>query len=251
MSCRRGLRVQVPGAGGLLYHHAVVGLDGRPGGHAGHDGLGPAGVAGEVVVLDIAQADAPVRLRHHPGDVHRCAPAGDAQADAVLRVAVHAADLLKGPLPCQLSHLLCRVGPVAAQGEHQGDVLRADTGLIQLVQQGRHHCPGGYGAGDVAGDDGDGLPGADDLPQPGRADGLCQGPADLRLPGEAMGHRIGLQHLLDAAVRHLHRLGAGADAKLDFHCPAPHFSAACRRAATTGSSSPVRKRISAPPPVQI
>ena len=42
------------GAGGLLHHAAVIVLDGRRRGAAGHDRLGSAGVAGKVVVLHVA-----------------------------------------------------------------------------------------------------------------------------------------------------------------------------------------------------
>ena len=46
-----GIGFQSPGAGLRPDHHSVVGLDGVPCGHSRHDGLGPAGISGEIVVL--------------------------------------------------------------------------------------------------------------------------------------------------------------------------------------------------------
>ena len=51
-------------------------------------------------------------------------------------------------------------------------------------------------------------------------------------------------------IRDLDRLYAGAVSKIQPHARPPKRCAAPRSAFTTGSSSPVRKRISAPPPVQ-
>ena len=49
-----------------LEHHGVVVADGGVRAHARHDGLGPAGKAGEVVVLDVAGADAQVGVEIWP-----------------------------------------------------------------------------------------------------------------------------------------------------------------------------------------
>ena len=85
----QGVGLQGPGAALGQHHAAVVRLDSGPSGHAGHDGLGAAGIAGKIVVFDVAQADAPIRLRHDPGHVHGGAPGGRAVRDAVVGVAVH------------------------------------------------------------------------------------------------------------------------------------------------------------------
>ena len=198
-------------AGGSFHHTAVVGLDGIPGGDARHDGLGTAGVAGEVVVLDVAQADAPVRLRHPPVDVHRGTPGRGAHMDTVVYIQVHAADLPPGLLSRKMGHLFRGVLAVAAQGKYQRNVLRAHTGAVQFLQNRRQHGPGGHGPGDVAGDDGHLLTGADDLAQPGRPDGLSQRPAHLCPACQLHRHLVGLQHAQHGLVRHADRLGACAD----------------------------------------
>ena len=211
------ISLQPSGAGVVPDHHGVVGLDGRSGGAAGHDGLGAAGVAREVVVLHIAEADADIRLRHRAGDVHRSTRPGDAQRHAVLRVAVHAADLLPGPLAGKLALLGLGLVPVAAQGKDQGDILRPHAPGIELVQQGGHDLGRGHGAGQVAGDDGNGLAGTDDLPQPGGAHRLPQGAADLfLLRGDGRG-LIGPQHSPQISVRDLHGLDAGAESEFQLH----------------------------------
>ena len=242
----------MPGAGLLLHHHPVVLLDGGAGRHPGHQRLAAPGIPGEIVVLDVAQTYAPVRLGHHPGDIHRGATAGAAKADAILRVAVHAAYPAHGLGSGQTGHLLGRMLSVAAQGEHQGHVLVPYPRRFQLVQQGAHYLPGGHGAGHVAADDGDLFPGPQHVPQPGCADGFFQGPAHFRLPGEAQLHLVGGQHPQQVVLGHLYPLYTLAKAKFQHHGRSPPKGktwAAWRSALTTGSSSPVRKRISAPPPV--
>ena len=155
--------LQFSGTGGIFHHSAVVGLDGRPGGDAGHDGLGAAGVAGKVMVFNIAQADAPVRLRHGPHDMY-----------AIRRVSVHAADLRKSPFAGQVASLLLCVGTVTSQSEYQRDVLPPDPGGVQLVQQGGHDLPCGHGTGDITRNDTNSLSGMDHLPQPIVANGMLQ-----------------------------------------------------------------------------
>ena len=212
-----GIPFQVSGAAFRQDHAAVVGLDGGPGGHAGHDGFSAAGIAGKIVIFDVAQADAPIRLRHDPGDVHGGAPGGRAIGDAVIGVAVHALDLGIGTLSGQLPPFRLRMLPMAAQGEHQGDVLRSDAARIELVQQGGHDLGRGHGPGDVAGDDGYGLPGADRVPKPGGADGLLQGAGYLRLAGEAQGHVVGVELPYEIPLGDLHLLNTCAKSKCQLH----------------------------------
>ena len=209
----QGIGGDVAGAGQGVDHHGVVRLDGGPGGDAGHDGLGAAGIAGEVVIFDVAQADPAVGLGHLFHDVHRGATGGDAHGDGGGGVAVDAADLVIGPLAGQLQPLGIGVLPVAAQGEDQGDILLGHAAGIELVQQSREHLVAGAGAGDIAGDDGDLLAGPDDILQAGRADGSLQSPLDLRLTGQIHGDGIGGQDAQDVLLRHFDLLGTGAKTK--------------------------------------
>lgn len=74
----------------------------------------------------------------------------------------------------------------------------------------------------------------------------------LFLIGERSGNLVARQNLQKVLIGHLHGLNGGAEAKIQPHTVAcaGNFLAPFRSALTTGSSSPVRKRISAPPPVQ-
>ena len=168
------------------------------------------------MVLDIAQADPPVRLRHPAVDVHRRAPGGDAHMDAVRHIGVHTGDLGEGLLPRQMALLRLRMGPMAAQGEDQGDVLRPDAGAVQLLQQRGHHHPGGHGACDVAGDDGDLLPRADQVPQTRRADGRCQRLPHRRFPCHRGRDLVGFQHAQQRLLRDSHPLAPGTDLEFQF-----------------------------------
>ena len=75
---------------------------------------------------------------------------------------------------------------------------------------------------------------------------------DRFLSRSFMCHRVGKQNGAKVPVRDLYRLYAFPVAEFESHFfSAPNVFAACLSALTTGSSSPVRKRISAPPPVQM
>ena len=97
----------------------------------------------------------------------------------------------------------------------------------------------------------------DDLAEPRRADRMRQRARHFGLVGQPLRHLIGHQHAQQVAVGHLDGLHALAESKFQLHVrPSIQAStgnafAAWRSACTTGSSSPVRKRISAPPPVQM
>ena len=213
----QGVALQISGAGALPDHHGVIGLDRAGSGDAGHNGLGAAGISGKVVIFDVAQANAPVRLGHHPGDVHRRTGRGDAQMHHIRGVAVHAADLCPGLFTGQMAHFLRGLGAVAAQCENQSDILRPGPAGIQLVQQGRHDGIGGHGPGDIAGNNGDLLAGVDDLPQQRSANGGGEGPADLSLPGKRMGDWVGSQNTLKIPFRDGKALYAVTETNFKFH----------------------------------
>ena len=104
--------VQVAGASFRTNHHGVVGLNGIPGGNAGHNGFDTAGITGKVVKFDVAQANTVIRFCHRPGDVHGRAGIGGAQMDTILGIGIDAADFLAGTAACQLFYLLGGVVPV-------------------------------------------------------------------------------------------------------------------------------------------
>ena len=211
------VRVQIARVGLLANHHAVVALDGLAGGHAGHDGLRAAGIACKVVILDVAQADAPVGLGHGAGDVHRRARVGDAHVHAVGAVGIHTADFIERALAGQLLHLLGRMAAMAAQREHQRHVLGPAARGVQLVQQRGQDAVARAGAGDVAGDDGDLFAGMHDLLQPRRADGVFQRAHDLRLVHQLPRNVVGHEHAHQIFVRHLDGLHARAESEFKFH----------------------------------
>ena len=198
-------------------HHGVVRLDRRAGGDAGHNGLGAAGIAGKIVVLHIAQTDTAVGLGHNAGDVHRRAGPGETQVHAVVRIAVHTADLGPGALAGQTALFLVALMAVTAQTEDKRDVLGAHARGVQLVQQGGHDLGGGHGTGHIAGDHGDLLTGADDLRQTGRADGLAQRAADLPVLGGGSRHGRCPQDPDQVFIRYAHALRARTDPEFQIH----------------------------------
>ena len=74
--------------------------------------------------------------------------------------------------------------------------------------------------------------------------------ATIGLAAALVRNLIRRQDAQQVFIRDLDRLYAGAVSKIQPHARPPKRCAAPRSAFTTGSSSPVRKRISAPPPVQ-
>ena len=231
-------------------HHAVVALDGIAGGNAGHDALCAAGIPGKVVILNVGKADHAVGLSHGTENIHGRSGVRRTQMHAVVRIGIDTAQLLPPALTGQMALLVGRVAPVAAQRKDESDVLFIHACGIETVEQGRQNLPRRAGAGNVRGDDGDLLAGVHDLLDGGRADGRVQRGADGVLAGQAGRKAVCMQNAEQAVVAHLNALRAGAKAEFQLH----FFSSSAapwRSALTTGSSSPVRKRMSAPPPVQI
>ena len=90
--------IDIPGIGAVLYHPAVVGLYGIPGGHTGHERFGAARITGKVVVLNISDQDPPVRFRDGTDDVNRRSSAGLTHVHHIIRIAVDAFHFAVGPL---------------------------------------------------------------------------------------------------------------------------------------------------------
>ena len=71
-----GIAFELARARGRLHHAAVVRLNCRARGNAGHDGLRAAGIACKIMIFNIAQADSAVGFRNRAHDIHRRAAAG-------------------------------------------------------------------------------------------------------------------------------------------------------------------------------
>ena len=106
-------------------------------------------------------------------------------------ITIHAGNLIPSTISGQMTLLFFCVATVAAQGEHQSDILFFYTGGIQLVQQGGHHFPCGHGASDIAGNDDNFLVGMYELTQLGSANRLLQRPPDFGLAGQRHHHLVG------------------------------------------------------------
>ena len=236
----QGISFQISGAGLRAHHHGVIRLNGRPCGAARHDRLSPAGIAGEIMVLHIPQADPPIRLGHNPCNIHRGSRLGDAQVHAIGRIAVHAADLPPGPLPRQAALLLIALMSVAAQGKDQRDILRPDPRGIELIQQRGHHLGRGHGPGQIAGDDGNSLAGMKDLPQARRSHRLPQGPAHFFLLRGDGGGRVCPQHPHQVLLGQLHSLHTAAHSEFQLHFVCFLFTASRAARVTCSAVRPKR-----------
>ena len=196
----------------------MIAGDGRTGGDARHDGLGAAAVAREPVKFHISEADPPVGLRNGARDIHRRTAVGHAEADAVVRVAVHAADRLKGVVPGKLPHLLRRMPPVAADRKYDRHIRRLHAAGKECPQQLRQDLIRRQRPRDVARDDGDLLAPVYDLAQRRTADGVRDG-LRHQLPRRFLRQRklVLLQDAEDVFVRDAERLAPAAVSEFNFH----------------------------------
>ena len=245
-----GIAVQLPGAGAFPHHHAVICLNCRRGGNARHDRLRAAGVAGKVMKFDVAGADAKICFGHNAGNVDRRSGACRAEVGAVVRVGVHAPHAAPDALTRKAALLLLRVMAVRAKRKHDSNIAIPAARRRELVQNGRQNFIDRHGPGDIARNDGNLLPRFYQLPQRLCADGVRQRVSHGGLAAALVRNLIRRQDAQQVFIRDLDRLYAGAVSKIQPHARPPKRCAAPRSAFTTGSSSPVRKRISAPPPVQ-
>lgn len=194
-----GVRIQVARMRALIHHALVVRLDRIVRGNAGHNGLGAAAVAREIMVFNIAQANNPVRLCDRGKDVDRRAVLGYAEVCVVL-ARIKAGKAAEHLLPRRLPHLFRCHFTMDAQGENNGDILIPHTGERQLLCHMRQHGVGRHRAGDIARDDGNFLTGAYDFAEPRRADRVLQRALDLRLAGEGSGRFVWQEHAEEVFV---------------------------------------------------
>ncbi len=145
-----GVRIQVARMRALIHHALVVRLDRIVRGNAGHNGLGAAAVAREIMVFNIAQANNPVRLCDRGKDVDRRAVLGYAEVCVVL-ARIKAGKAAEHLLPRRLPHLFRCHFTMDAQGENNGDILIPHTGERQLLCHMRQHgVTGGAAANALA-----------------------------------------------------------------------------------------------------
>ena len=231
--------LHVAGVRRRVHHERVVCLDRGERGAAGHDGLRAAGVAREVVVLNVAQGNAHVCRRDLGQHVHRRAVRRGAHVRKPARVSVqHAqAAVVRAHDRAQL---VWRLRAVAAQGYGQEHVLFAHAGRVEFVHHGRQHRRRGKRPRHVARDHAHGLAGAHQLSQARRADGrLERGAHDLLARGTRR-HGVCVHDLYHVLLRKLEALRARADAHLVAHALPPRLR--CRRRGAPFDATVLRRR---------
>ena len=107
------------------------------------------------MVFDVAQADSAIRFRDAAHDIHRRTMLRNAHVHAIGRIAVHAFDFIESAVARQMAALLIGHFAMAAQRKYQRNILRANSGGVQFIQQRGHHAIGGHRAGNIGCNDGD------------------------------------------------------------------------------------------------
>ncbi len=176
--------LEVAGMGFGHDHHFVVLADGFTRRHAGHDGFGAAAVTGEVVVLDVAHADAEIGFRNDAEYVYGGAGGGNAYAHAVVGIGIDAVEALEHIVPYQVTLLFLGVVAVTAEGEYDGDILVPDSCRVQTFDKRRQDDFGGHRASDVAGDDTNFHLRFNEIADNGRAYRVIEGAFDLFCAGQ-------------------------------------------------------------------
>ena len=136
---------------------AVVELDRITGGDTGHHCLGAAGVACEIMVFHIADADASVGCHDSAVIIRGCAALCRAKMNGIIRIGIKTSDAGINLFACQVFHFLYRAWTVRAKGEVNGDILIAHTAIIELSDQSGKDFPARAGSCDIACDNRDGF----------------------------------------------------------------------------------------------
>lgn len=115
-------------------HISVIRLDRGKRSAARHDGFHAAGIAGKVVVLDIAEKDAAVGFGNRAEDIDGGPIPADAEMHAVFRIAVDAFHFVIRPLTDEALSFLFRQMAMGPQRKDDGDIFLADARSFQLLQ---------------------------------------------------------------------------------------------------------------------
>ena len=117
----------------FLYHHTVIGLNGRRSGNTRHNRFSTAGISGKIVKLNISGAYPKIRLRYRTGDIHRCPGVGYAHTHTIVRVRIHTMHHFKDRISRQMAHLRLGMLAVGAKGEYHSNVLRVTASSKQFL----------------------------------------------------------------------------------------------------------------------
>ena len=146
---------------------------------AGEDAFAAAAVAHHIVVDDAARENDPVRFCHQAVDGNFGAPAGFAEIHhirLVPGVMVEDAHAVADGFAAESDKFACRILPVAADDNKDGNVFIRHAGQIQFIQQkGQdlvHILPG---AGNIAYGDDDSFSRTNQFAQRRAVDGMGQG----------------------------------------------------------------------------
>ena len=183
----------------------MVVLDGIPCGNARHDGLISSGITGEIVILDVAEADAAVRFNYRTENVDRCASGSRADMNSVVYVGVDAADTVIHRVADHITHALLGVSAVRSERENDRDIgiLHACRG--ELVEHSREHLVARDRACDVGCDDRDGLAGLYDFTKRRKTDRLTHGAVYFVTAGKADLCLVRRKNRHDLIIRYLYR----------------------------------------------
>ena len=205
-----GVALEDTGARARPQHHAVVVADGGVRAQAGDHGFGAAAEAGEVVVLDVAGADAQVGVEVRLEHLEAGASRRRAHRHALGGLKIDEAHATRVDLGAdELRLLLGRVLAVPAEGKEHGDALRRQR--RELVQQRRQELVRRARPRDVADHDHRRGRLGCKIVKRRRADGLRQGASDLRLllrVGGRRGRRLLLAEVA-AGAHHREQVGLG------------------------------------------
>ncbi len=247
------IRIEIAGMAARIDHFAVVRLNRLARRNAGHDRLRTAGIAREIVVFDIAEANPAIGFGDRARDVDRRSRAGFAHVNAIAPIGIHAADFAIRALTDELLFFLLSVRAVTAQRKHERNILRTAARSIQLIQKRRKNAVRRHRTRYIAGDNRDFFTRTHDFGKSRRSDRVVQRANNLFFIHKSLRNLVCHQHAHQVFLGQFDGLNARSESKFKLHAfsSCGNAFAAWRSAFTTGSSSPVRKRISAPPPVQI
>ena len=119
-----------------LYHKAVVGLDCRTGGNAGHYRLVSAAVSCKIVIFDISDENSQIGACDDSEDLNGCAARGSSHIDAVVfGVGIYAFYAVVDVVADERAHLLFGLCAVAAESEYNCDLAVVNACLVKLVEK--------------------------------------------------------------------------------------------------------------------
>ena len=198
-----GIAFQLARVSVVTHHHRMISLDRVACAHPRHNCLRAARKAREIMIFNIAKANAPLCLGHRPENIVWRSTGRDPHAHAVRRIMVDTAYTIVNRVPHQFAHFRFRMLPVGTKGKNDGDIAHQNARRLHFREQRRQHIACGKWPCNIAGDDRHAFAGVHDFAHPPGADGLFQCPAHRFPPsGAGLLHRVGGKHRQQAVILH-------------------------------------------------